>query len=106
MLVWRMNGIAVEPKSHQYRFAFEFFFEQRDNGNASAGTHRNRRNAKGFGIRFVSGLVTNAVNGRDITLTAVVWFDFYGDAAWCNAFEMFCEQFGDFFPILVWNQTH
>src|SRR5690606_15370882 len=66
----------------------------------------NRCFPEGCFVSFCSGFVANAVNRRDITLSAVMWFYEYFDTFWRDAFKMFFEQFRNFFPILMWYQTH
>src|SRR5690606_2749682 len=76
------------------------------NRNTATTTLWNGRFAKSILIRLACRLVANTVYRRYITLSAMMRFYVYFYAFWCNTNKMFCEQFGDFYPILIRHQTH
>ena len=101
-----VDGVTVESESHHDDFGFEFLFEQCYDRNASSGAHGYCRNAKRFAVGTVCRAVSDAVNRCDIALSAVVRCDFHLYAAGCEAGKMFGEKFGDFFPILIRDESH
>src|SRR5690606_5698853 len=106
MLVGRVDGVAVQTEAHQNSFTFQFLFKKRYNRDTSATSLWNRGFPKSFLISFLRGFVPQTVNWRNVSLSAVMWCYFYANAFRSNAFKMFFEKIGDFFPILVWHQTH
>ena len=71
VLVGRMDGVALQSESHQYRLDTQHLFEGRDDGNASAAAHGQRLSSERFLKSFLGSLIGGQCDGADIALSAV-----------------------------------
>ena len=72
VLVGRVNGIAIKPKTHEYGLNSQFALKKGNNRNGSAIAGWNRLSAVGFCHRLVRGAVPRMVGRADVGMAAVV----------------------------------
>ena len=70
-LVGRMDGVLLQAKAHEDRFAAEDLLKGSNDGNGTAATGCQRTLAKGYLKAFLRRFVCRNIYRADITLTAV-----------------------------------
>ena len=71
VLVGRVDGVALQPESHQYRLDAQYLFEGRDDGDATAAAHGQRLPSECFLESFLGSLIGGEGDGADVALSAV-----------------------------------
>ena len=105
ILVRRVNGIAFEPKTHQYRLCAQHLFKGGNNWYRATAAGWNWFFAKHLAIGLVGCLVGHHFHGRYIALTTMQIGNFNFYLWWGNGFEVLLNQFGNFMVILVRHQA-
>jgi len=55
IFIWRVNGIRLQPESHEDGFDSQFIFKSGDDGDAATTAGWNGHFAIGFGVSFFGG---------------------------------------------------
>ena len=101
ILIWRMDGIWLQTKSHKNWFSTQDFLKSGNNRNTAATSYRNRLLAKCLTISFIRSLVCSYCCRRDIGRTTMQVFYLNFNVCRSDGFKMRLNKCCNFIMVLI-----